>query len=66
MSEKSYANWRAYYYSRIEALKEKTGEDSSVESANIKYMLNEAETIRKHPDRLKFPNHESYPMFVMI
>lgn len=65
MTERSYQKWRAYYYGRINTLKEAGATDSSKEICDIKYMMNEAEIIRSHPDRLKFPSHEIYPMFEM-
>ena len=64
MSDESYEHWRAYYNKKLAELREQ-GPETSAEVINIKYMLNEAETIKRHPDRLKFPSHEIYPMFVM-
>ena len=64
MSEDSYLSWRQQLYQRLFDLKENE-DDSIVEINDIKYLLSEADIIRNYPDRLRFPNHEYFPLFVM-
>lgn len=65
MTEESYLSWKAHFTQKILELKEKNDAKASTEISDIKYLLFEADIIRNHPDRLRFPNHEYYPLFVM-
>jgi len=65
MSEEAFERWKSYYTERINDLQEKGDEKANIEVSNLKYMLSEADIIRRHPDRLKFPTHEMFPDFVM-
>ena len=65
MTEGSYLSWKAHFTQKILELKEKDEAKASTEISDIKYLLFEADIIRNHPDRLRFPNREYYPLFVM-
>lgn len=65
MSQESYDCWKEHYTTRIIELSERGDSDAICEINDLKYLLIEADTIRNHPDRLEFPSHEMYPMFVM-